>query len=58
MTMGFLDVARDLQTLLGVPVINPVVASLKLAETMVSARVAPSERAYPAPRKRLDATAV
>ena len=51
MTMGFVDVARDLQSRLGVPVVNPVVASLKLAEAMVSAGVAPSARAYPAPRK-------
>ena len=53
MTMGFLDVARDLQRQLGVPVVDPVVASLKLAETMVVAELAPSVAAYPAPRKRL-----
>ena len=58
MTMGFLDVARDLQERLDVPVVNPVVASLKLAETMVSAGVAPSARAYPAPRKRLNTARV
>jgi len=54
MTMGFLDVARDLQRNLAVPVVNPVVASLKLAETLVVAGLAPSETAYPTPRKQLD----
>ncbi len=58
MTMGFLDVARDLQERLGVPVVNPVLASLKLAETMVATGMAHSARAYPTPRKRLDAAAV
>ena len=58
MTMGFLDAARELQQELGVPVVNPVVAALKLAETMVAAGVAPSARAYPAPRKQLDAVPV
>ncbi len=53
MTMGFLDVARDLQQELGVPVVNPVLAALKLAETMVVAGLAPSRMAYPAPRKRI-----
>lgn len=53
MTMGFLGVADDLQRNLGVPVVNPVVASLKCAETMVAAGLAPSARAYPTPRKRL-----
>lgn len=55
MTMGFLDVARDLQARLGVPVINPVVAALKAAEGMLAAGLAPSPQAYPAPRKQLDA---
>ncbi len=58
MTMGFLDVARDLQRDLGVPVVNPVLASLKLAETMVVAGLAPSVTAYPAPRKQLDTALV
>lgn len=53
MTMGFLDVARDLQRELGVPVVNPAVASLKLAETLVVAGLAPSPTAYPTPRKQL-----
>ncbi len=55
MTMGFLDVARDLQRELGVPVVNPVVAALKTAEAMVVSGVAPSRTAYPVPRKPVEA---
>ena len=51
MTMGFLDVAGALQTRLGVPVVNPVVAALKAAESTVSAGLGSSRLAYPAPRK-------
>ena len=58
MTMGFLDVARDLQARLGVPVVNPVVAALKAAEGMIAAGLAPSALAYPTPRKELDAAGV
>lgn len=58
MTMGFLDVARDLQGYVGVPVVNPVLASLKLAETMVAAGLAPSVAAYPSPRKTLEPATV
>jgi len=56
MTMGFLDVARTLQTRVGVPVVNPVLASLKLAETLASTGLSPSRRAFPAPRKSEAAT--
>lgn len=58
MTMGFLDVARSLQERIGVPVVNPVLAALKTAETMVSLGVSSSRRAYPAPRKAAAATTV
>ena len=51
MTMGFLDVARTLQGRLGVPVVNPVLAALKSAETQVALGVTHSRGAYPAPRK-------
>ncbi len=51
MTMGFLDVARSLSQRLGVPVINPVLAALKAAESFAHAGLAPSKRAYPTPRK-------
>lgn len=56
MSMGFLDVARSLQERVGVPVVNPVLAALKAAETLVSVGLSPSRRAYPAPRKSEAAT--
>lgn len=51
MTMGFLDVASALQERIGVPVVNPVLASLKSAESLVSLGVSSSRAAYPTPRK-------
>lgn len=51
MTMGFLDVARRLAERLGVPVVNPALAALAAAETLVATGLAPSRRAYPPPRK-------
>lgn len=53
MSMGFLDVATELQVELGVPVINPVLAALKAAETMLDLGVGPSRRCYPRPRKEV-----
>ena len=58
MTMGFLDVARTLSARLGVPVINPVLAALKAAETFAATDVRPSPRAYPRPRKKISPTPV
>lgn len=51
MTMGFLDVAAELQERLETPVVNPVIAGLKTAESLVGCGLAPSRHAYPAPRK-------
>jgi allantoin racemase len=51
MTMGFLDVAAALQARIGLPVVNPVLAGLKAAETCVSIGLTPSRSAYPRPRK-------
>jgi len=56
MTMGFLDAARALQERIGAPVVSPVLAALKTAETLVSLGVSSSRRAYPAPRKGAAAT--
>lgn len=58
MTMGFLDVARALQERIGVPVVNPVLAALKTAETMAALGVSSSRRAYPSPRKADAATTI
>lgn len=56
MTMGFLDVARALGERIGIPVVNPVLASLKAAETLAALALSPSRRAYPTPRKSEAAT--
>lgn len=53
MTMGFLNVARALQDRLKVPVVNPVLAGLKAAESAVAMSISHSRRAYPTPRKRV-----
>jgi allantoin racemase len=52
MSMAFHDVAEDLQERLGVPVVNPVAASLAMAEYLVKNRLCHSKRAYPDPPKR------
>ncbi len=54
MTMGFLDVAPELARRVGVPVVNPVLAALKAAESAVALGVASSPRAYPRPRKEVE----
>lgn len=53
MTLGFLGVAPKLQERLEVPVIDPVLASLKMAESAVSLSAVHSRRAYPPPRKEV-----
>jgi allantoin racemase len=49
LSMAFHDVAAELSARLGVPVVNPVHASLSLAEMLVRAGIAHSKLAYPAP---------
>lgn len=46
MTMGFLNVAEDMQKALGIPVINPAKAALKTAEAFVSGGVSHSKKAF------------
>ena len=53
MTMGFLDVASDLQTALDIPVVNPVTAALHSCETIVAAGLKASPLAYPHPPKEV-----
>lgn len=55
MTMGFLDVAAELQERVGVPVVNPVLAALHAAEGVVAAGLSHSARAWPPPRKGIPA---
>ena len=45
MSMAFHDVAEDLQERLGVPVVNPVAASLAMAEYLARSRLCHSKRA-------------
>jgi allantoin racemase len=51
MSMGFLDVAEHMTGVLGVPVINPSKAALKLAEATVALNLTHSRRAYHRPPK-------
>lgn len=51
MTMGFMGIAEEIAQALGVPVINPAVASLRFAEALVGSGLAHSRRAYMAPPK-------
>jgi len=51
MTMAFLGEHRELSEALGIPVVNPVQASLKLVESLVAMGVAHSKRAFPVPPK-------
>lgn len=51
MSMGFLDVAEQMSAVLGIPVINPSKAALKIAEATVSLGLRHSRRAYHKPPK-------
>lgn len=51
MSMGFLDVAEEMSGSLGVPVVNPGKASLKMAEALVGAGLNHSKLAYMTPPK-------
>lgn len=58
MTMGFLDAAHELQERVGIPVVNPVLAALRSAESTVALGLTHSRRAYPAPRKPTASTPI
>jgi len=51
MSMAFLQVAEEMQKLLGIPVINPAKAALKLAESFASSFLQQSKAAFPVPSK-------
>jgi allantoin racemase len=51
MSEGFLGIAEEMSNAIGVPVVNPVTASVKWAEMLVSAGLKHSKRAYPHPPK-------
>lgn len=51
MSMGFLEVAEELQTELGIPVINPSKIALATAESLVRAGLCHSKKSYMLPPK-------
>ncbi len=51
MTMGFLDIAEDVQNILKVPVINPSKTGLKAAEALVGSGLMHSKKAFMTPPK-------
>src|SRR3989441_6701980 len=51
MSMGFLEAHQAMAAEVGVPVVNPVYAALKMLEALVGAGLAHSKRAYPVPPK-------
>lgn len=51
MSMAFMELSPPLEAELGVPVVNPARAALKLAEALVGMAVRHSKRAYPTPPK-------
>jgi allantoin racemase len=52
MSMAFLEITEELQSRIGLPVVNPVMAALKTAEAMVFMNLTHSKTAYPTPPKK------
>lgn len=50
---GMIGLAKWLQDSLGVPVIDPAIASLKVAESLVDMGISHSKKAYPKPTEKL-----
>lgn len=51
MSMGFLDVAQEIEKAVGVPVVNPSKVGLKMAEAMVGSGLMHSKTAFATPTK-------
>ena len=51
MTMGFLNVAEEIENAIGVPVVNPAKVSLKFAEGLVGSKLRHSKKAFATPPK-------
>ena len=54
MSMGFLNVAEDIQAALNIPVVNPSKNCLRMAEAMVGSGLVHSKKAYALPPKLAD----
>ena len=50
---GMSGMAKGLQETLGIPVIDPTAASLKMAETLVDMELSQSKKAYPYPPEKI-----
>jgi allantoin racemase len=53
MSLAFAEFDKELSMELGIPVINPAMASLKILETLISMNLSHSKRAYPTPTSML-----
>ena len=51
MSLGFLEISDDLQKKLGIPVIDPVKVSVKMAEMLIDLNLSHSKAAYPTPKQ-------
>jgi allantoin racemase len=49
MSMAFMSAERELSVLVGIPVINPVLAALKAAETLLALGLSHSRTSWPSP---------
>jgi allantoin racemase len=53
MSMAFMGVSDKMQESLGIPVVNPAIAALKVLEGLVIAGLSHSKKAYPFPPKKV-----
>lgn len=53
MSMAFLGVSDEMQDRLGIPVVNPALVTLKVLESLISAHLTHSKKAYPYPPKSI-----
>jgi allantoin racemase len=51
MSMGFLNVAKEIEAAVGIPVVNPSISALKVAEAVVGSGLMHSKRAFATPPK-------
>ena len=51
MSMSFMGISDEMQEILGIPVVNPAMISLKVLEGLISCNLTHSKKAYPIPPK-------